>query len=161
MSFASAFSSNAVSICQACGLTSIDRLEKSRRFLIHLSSTSELTPRAMSALRDLLHDKMTEQEYKTPIDTFEIDIETEQVQFVPIMKEGRKALEKINAEKGLGFDDFDLDYYTNLFKVRYHYLLFIICAETIPLTSYHTQFVCMIILLEYKPNKGKTTTQSI
>jgi len=32
------------------------------------------------------------------------------------MEEGRAALEKINEEKGLGFDDFDLDCYTNLFK---------------------------------------------
>eukprot|EP00558_Chaetoceros_sp_UNC1202_P010944 CAMPEP_0197247068 /NCGR_PEP_ID=MMETSP1429-20130617/26081_1 /TAXON_ID=49237 /ORGANISM="Chaetoceros sp., Strain UNC1202" /LENGTH=128 /DNA_ID=CAMNT_0042707883 /DNA_START=56 /DNA_END=439 /DNA_ORIENTATION=+ len=30
MSFASAFSSNAVSICQACGLSTIDRLERSK-----------------------------------------------------------------------------------------------------------------------------------
>ena len=33
------------------------------------------------------------------------------------MKDGRKALEKVNAKMGLGFDDFDLDYYTDLFKV--------------------------------------------
>lgn len=37
---------------------------------------------------------------------------------VDIMQEGRKALEKINEERGLGFDDFDLDFYTDLFKVR-------------------------------------------
>lgn len=119
MSFASAFSSNAVSICQACGLNSIDRLERSRRFrILFASDVTELTPRAMNALRALLHDKMTEQEYKESIATFEIDIETEQVKFVPIMEQGRKALEKINKEKGLGFDDFDLDYYTNLFKEK-------------------------------------------
>ena len=132
MSFASAFSSNAVSICQACGLNSIDRLERSRRFRIHLNGgdsqpTTTLTPRAMTALRNMLHDKMTEQEYKEPINSFDIDIETEQVQFVPIMEQGREALEKINNEKGLGFDDFDLDYYTKLFKVcihRYEWICF-------------------------------------
>lgn len=126
MSFASAFSSNAVSICQACGLNSIDRLERSRRFHIHLfnsqdgdsdTSPSSLTPRAMSALREMLHDRMTEQEYEEPISSFEINVETEKVQTVLIMENGRKALEEINAKKGLGFDDFDLDYYTKLFKV--------------------------------------------
>ena len=117
MTFASAFSSNAVSICQACGLATIDRLEKSRRFRITLTNTSGLSPRALSAMHDILHDRMTEQEYKEPISTFDIDVVTEQVTTVPIMEEGRAALEKINKEKGLGFDDFDLDYYTNLFKV--------------------------------------------
>ena len=60
---------------------------------------------------------MTEEEYVEPKSSFEIDREAEEVQTVPIMKEGRVALEKINEEKGLGFDDFDLDYYTNLFRV--------------------------------------------
>lgn len=124
MSFASAFSSNAVSICQACGLTSIDRLERSRRYRIQLSTSTStstlalaLTPRAMDVIHNVLHDKMTEQKYDTPISTFDHHITPEKVQTVPIMEQGRKALEKINTEKGLGFDDFDLDYYTKLFKV--------------------------------------------
>jgi len=116
MTFASAFSSNAVSICQACGITTIDRLERSRRFRFTLSK--DLTPRAITAIHGMLHDRMTEEEYKESINTFDIDVVTEKVQTVPIMEEGRAALEKINKEKGLGFDDFDLDYYTNLFKVR-------------------------------------------
>jgi len=73
----------------------------------------------------MLHDRMTEQEYKEPIKSFDIDVVTEKVTTVPILEEGRAALEKINKKRGLGFDDFDLDYYTNLFKVRfatvYHY----------------------------------------
>lgn len=115
MTFASAFSSNAVSICQACGLSSIDRLERSRRYRFHLNQN--LTPRAVSAIHTMLHDRMTEQEYKEPISTFATEIKPKAVCSVPIMEEGRKALEKINKEMGLGFDDFDLDYYTNLFKV--------------------------------------------
>mmetsp|Transcript_1954 Transcript_1954/g.2633 ORF Transcript_1954/g.2633 Transcript_1954/m.2633 type:complete len:1318 (-) Transcript_1954:1092-5045(-) len=118
MTFASAFSSNAVSICQACGLSTVDRLERSRRFRLHLTPDSSLTARAMSTINNLLHDRMTEQEYKEPIASFDIDVKTEEVTLVPIMEEGRKALEKINGEKGLGFDDFDLDYYTNLFKEK-------------------------------------------
>lgn len=116
MTFASAFSSNAVSICQACGLTSIDRLERSRRYRFYLSK--DLTPRAVSAIHTMLHDRMTEQEYKEPISTFATDIKPKKFVTIPIMEEGRSALEKINKEMGLGFDDFDLDYYTNLFKVR-------------------------------------------
>ena len=115
MTFASAFSSNAVSICQACGLSTIDRLERSRRFRFTLNKA--LSPRALIDIHDILHDRMTEQEYKEPINTFDVNVVTEEVTTVPIMEEGRAALEKINKEKGLGFDDFDLDYYTNLFKV--------------------------------------------
>lgn len=115
MTFTSAFSSNAVSICQACGLTSILRLERSKRFLI--ISDKKLSEEAVKALKGMLHDRMTEEQYLTPLTTFDSGVETEKVAVVPIMEEGRKALEKINEEKGLGFDDFDLDYYTDLFKV--------------------------------------------
>jgi phosphoribosylformylglycinamidine synthase len=115
MTFASAFSSNAVSICHACGLSTVDRLERSKRFRFTLAK--DLTPRAKTVINGMLHDRMTEEQYKKPISTFDVDIVTEKVAIIPIMEEGRAALEKINKEKGLGFDDFDLDYYTNLFKV--------------------------------------------
>ena len=58
---------------------------------------------------------MTEMEYTTPIASFSTDNVPEPVTTVPILAEGRSALEKINATKGLGFDDWDLDYYTDLF----------------------------------------------
>lgn len=67
----------------------------------------------------MLHDRMTEEEYTTPISTFDSGAKVEPVVRVPIMEEGRSALEKINNERGLGFDDFDLDYYTQLFKVSW------------------------------------------
>ena len=117
MTFTSAFSSNAVSICQACALTSITRLERSKRFCFHLSPSASLSDEAVGVIKGMLHDRMTEQIYVEPIQTFKTDVITKDITTVPIMKEGRKALEKINAEMGLGFDDFDLDYYTNLFKV--------------------------------------------
>ena len=37
------------------------------------------------------------------------------VRVIPLMKEGRAALEKLSGEMGLGFDQADLDYYTDLF----------------------------------------------
>ena len=37
---------------------------------------------------------------------------------IPVLEEGRAALEKINSELGLAFDDWDLDYYTELFRER-------------------------------------------
>ena len=115
MTFTSAFSSNATSICAACGLTSVSRLERSRRYQITFDTVpSDAT---VAAIKRLLHDRMTEEEYVTPLTSFEAGVETKEIQWVPIMEEGRGALEKINNEMGLGFDEWDLNYYTELFQV--------------------------------------------
>jgi len=114
MAFTSAFSSNAVSICQMCNIP-ISRLELSRRFRFEL--TAALSDKAKETIKHKLHDRMTQEEYKVPISKFGTDVKPQPCKVVPIMKEGRKALERVNEEMGLGFDDFDLNYYTNLFKV--------------------------------------------
>lgn len=114
MTFTSAFSSNAVSVCKACDLP-IPRLELSRRYRFAL--TTALSAEATKVLKALLHDRMTEEEYIEALTTFDNGATAEPVKTVPIMEQGRKALETINEEKGLGFDDFDLDYYTQLFQV--------------------------------------------
>ena len=114
MTFTSAFSSNAVSICKACDLP-IDRLELSCRYRYTLSMS--LSDEAVKALKSMLHDRMTEEEYTAALTSFDSGAHPEPVQKIPIMEQGRPALEKINGEKGLGFDNFDLDYYTKLFKV--------------------------------------------
>ena len=114
MTFTSAFSSNAVSICKGCDLP-VGRLEQSRRYRFAL--TAALSSDAIKVLKAMLHDRMTEEEYLAPLTTFDNGATAEPVRTVPIMEQGRKALETINEEKGLGFDDFDLDYYTKIFKV--------------------------------------------
>ena len=114
MTFTSAFSSNACSICRACAIP-VERLELSRRYRFHL--TEDISEEATKQLKAMLHDRMTEQEYDKALTSFDSGASPKPVQTIPIMKEGRTALEKINGEMGLGFDDFDLDYYTTLFKV--------------------------------------------
>ena len=52
-----------------------------------------------------------------PVSSFDLDVEVKGVKMVRIMEEGRAALEKMNGEMGLGFDEFDLDFYTELFQV--------------------------------------------
>jgi phosphoribosylformylglycinamidine synthase len=116
MTFTSAFSSNAVSICKACDLP-ISRLELSRRYRFEVAGGA-LSDEAIKVLKSLLHDRMTEEEYPTKLTSFESGAHTVPTKTVAIMEKGRSALEEINKEMGLGFDDFDLDYYTDLFKVR-------------------------------------------
>lgn len=115
MTFTSAFSSNATSICQACDLP-VERCEQSRRY--RFETKTKLTDEAWDIIKTMLHDKMTEEIYTEPITSFDSGITPTPVKTVPIMEYGRSALEDINKELGLGFDDFDLDYYTSLFKER-------------------------------------------
>jgi len=58
---------------------------------------------------------MTECPYRSPLTTFETGVKPEPVRVIPLREQGRAALEGINREMGLGLDDWDLDYYTNLF----------------------------------------------
>lgn len=134
--FTSAFSSNATSICAACGLAAITRLERSCRYRITYSppsSSSSFSSEEDTTLvtttkmiKSLLHDRMTEEEYSAPVTSFHSGATVNPVTTVPIMEEGKVALMRINNERGLGFDDFDLNFYTDLFKVChiYIYILF-------------------------------------
>ncbi len=115
MTFTSAFSSNCVSIFVSCSLP-VDRCEQSRRY--RLATSDPISGKAIDVIKAILHDRMTEEIYQKPIISFDSGAVAMPVQTIPIMTEGRAALEQVNKERGLGFDDFDLDYYTVLFKVR-------------------------------------------
>ena len=93
----------------------ISRIERSRRFLLSLEERSALSDGQRPAFLSLVHDRMTECPYPAPLATFETGTKPEPVRIIPLLEEGRAALEKINREMGLGLDDWDLDYYTNLF----------------------------------------------
>jgi phosphoribosylformylglycinamidine synthase len=111
LTFCTAFSSNACEIFKQCGITTVTRFEKSIRY----GFIGSLEGGDLDALKAQLHDRMTEMEYEKPIESFDAGVSPEPVTTVPIMRDGRAALEKINSEKGLGFDEWDLDYYTDLF----------------------------------------------
>ena len=125
MNFTTAWSSNAVSVCHACGLTKITRIERSERYEI-VGSTEARKRGGMEAnsggrtssldyFANLLYDGMTECIYPEQLKTFETGIKPKQVYRVPMIEDGRPALQKINAEMGLGLDEWDIDYYYNLF----------------------------------------------
>jgi phosphoribosylformylglycinamidine synthase len=116
MTFTTAWSTNAVSICHACGLTAARRMERSRRFL--LRSGSPIDGPARNEVLASLHDRMTECGYPEPLTDFSSGAEPAPVGSVPVMTDGRAALERINDEFGLAFDDWDLDFYTALFRDR-------------------------------------------
>ncbi len=128
MNFTTAWSTNAVSVCHACGLTKIIRIERSRRYKLMLSKQlpphPPLTKGGMGGgdnslnlepFLDIIHDRMTECPYPERLTTFETGIKPEPFHVIPLVEEGKGALKKLNAEMGLGLDDWDLEYYYNLF----------------------------------------------
>lgn len=113
MNFSTAWSTNAVSICHACGLEKIRRMERSRRFL--LQRETPVTEEEMARFLPLIHDRMTETRYPDPLESFETGMVPQEVFEIPVLEEGRAALERVNREMGLAFDDWDLEYYRDLF----------------------------------------------
>jgi phosphoribosylformylglycinamidine synthase len=116
MNFTTAWSTNAVSICHACGLTKVRRIERSRRYLLRVGSP--LNDERRAAFLAMVHDRMTETPYPEPLQSFETGLAPAPVLEIPVLEEGRAALERANREMGLAFDEWDLDYYTDLFVKR-------------------------------------------
>lgn len=114
--FSTPFSTNCVNICHNVGLLEVKRLEFSLRYLIGIDSGT--TP--LNDLVDVLGDRMTQCQYtkeNIPKQSFDESlVKKEDWHSVPLLAEGRTALEKINVELGLAFGDWDLDFYTNMFK---------------------------------------------
>ncbi|MGB9715147.1 MAG: phosphoribosylformylglycinamidine synthase [Thermodesulfovibrionales bacterium] len=115
MNFTTAWSTNAVSICHACGLKKITRIERSRRYKLIIPPSPPLEKRAMGAFLEFIHDRMTECQYPEPLTTFETGIKPEPVFIVPLIEKGIEALRNINIEMGLSLDEWDINFYYNLF----------------------------------------------
>ena len=71
LSFQSAFSTNAVSVCASCGLDGVTRVEPSRRYGVATRGGRPLTAGEAAAFAALVHDRMTEQVYPRPLPSFD------------------------------------------------------------------------------------------
>lgn len=111
LNFQTAWSSNAVSVARAVGLAKITRLERSRRYLL----AGTLSAEELAAITSRLHDRMTECPYPAPLSTFATGARPEPAFSIPLIEEGRDALVRFNRTMGLGLDDWDIDYYYDLF----------------------------------------------
>jgi phosphoribosylformylglycinamidine synthase len=113
LAFTTAWSSNCTSMCHACGIHGIGRIEMSRR--LEIDSSVELNSDQVELFIQSVHDKMTECVYPSPLISFTNDINPEIVTTLPISTRGQAALEEVNESQGLGFDSWDLQYYTDMF----------------------------------------------
>ena len=117
LAFQSAWSTNAVGICGNCGLGKVTRLERSRRFQLHAApGAASISEEAKIAFAAVVHDRMTECVYDQPLATFITDTVPEEVYLVPVLAEGRAALERVDKEMGLAFDEEDFEFYLTLFR---------------------------------------------
>jgi len=105
MNFATAWSSNLVSICRAIGLDRITRVERSRRYLVPADENLQQFIAAN-------HDRMTECPYPEPLTTFETGVVPEAVYEVDLKKGGPDALLAI---PGISMDEWDRNFYYDYF----------------------------------------------
>ncbi len=114
LNFSTAWSTCALSIFNSIGIKKIKRIERSRRY--------KLIPRIdnfpINNFLNIIHDRMTECPYPKPLRDFSHGIIPKPIRIVPVLEEGRVALERINNELGLGWDEWDMDFYLKLFRNR-------------------------------------------
>jgi phosphoribosylformylglycinamidine synthase len=112
------WSTNATKICHACGLDSVIRIERSRRYQIAAKAGAALSSERLEQLYPLLYDRMTEAPYVRPLTTFESDKRPDPVRPIPLIEEGPEALQRL----GLAFDrpvlEHNYDYFTRVLRAN-------------------------------------------
>jgi phosphoribosylformylglycinamidine synthase len=116
LAFQSAWSTNAVGVCLNCGLGKVTRLERSRRFKLTLTKGTAMSDTLKLAFAQNVHDRMTECVYDEPLATFVTNAVPEPTYTIPVLAEGRAALERVDKEMGLAFDEEDFEFYLTLFR---------------------------------------------
>ena len=109
LNFATAWSSNMVSICRAIGLDCVTRVERSRRYLV----PGDADIREFIAAS---HDRMTECPYPEPLASFESGIVPEAVYEVDMKTRGPDALAEI---PGISMDERDRNFYYDYFVKKH------------------------------------------
>ncbi|MFA6043117.1 MAG: phosphoribosylformylglycinamidine synthase, partial [Patescibacteria group bacterium] len=105
LAIVSPFSTNAVAICHACGLQTITRVERSRRFVFKRADGTSLSSAEEARLLPHLYDRMTEERYGQPPKSFDQEVRRQPLPLIPILAEGKAALIRASKEMGLGLGD--------------------------------------------------------
>ena len=152
------FSTNIVKICQSCGLPSISRVEKSRRYEVQLEADSGLAENQKDRIYSLLYDRMTEAPYFHPLETFESGKNPEPVKLVPVLEKSVAALE----EFGFPCDPALLQHIADYFVKLGVNPTDVLCRQLMEMDSDHSRhrrFQGLIIIDGEK--KGKTLLEVI
>lgn len=114
--FQTAWSSNAVSICVACGIEAIDRLERSRRYTLRYPDGSLPPQHLIDQFQTAIFDRMTETIYPRVLVSFDTSIQPQKAFTIDVLGHGESALRDFNNTDGLAFDEDDIAYYSKLFR---------------------------------------------
>lgn len=113
LAFSTAWSSNCVSMCEACDIKGVRRVERTRRFKVF--SARKMTSAESTLFASMFYDRMTECVYEKPLETFVSNAQVKKHRVIQVLEKGPDALREINQEMGLGFEDWDIDYYYDIF----------------------------------------------
>ena len=109
LNFATAWSSNLVSICRAIGLSKVTRVERSRRHLVPAGQD-------LAVFVASHHDRMTECLYSAPLTTFETGVKPEPVYEIDLKSKGPDGLLEI---PGISMDEWDRNFYYDYFVKKH------------------------------------------
>ena len=112
----SPWSSKATDIAHVCGLGQIARIERGVAY--YVASKAALTAAERAAITAVIHDRMTE----SVVDSVEAAAAlfahhaAKPLATVPVLAQGRAALERANAELGLALSEDEIDYLVAAFR---------------------------------------------
>ena len=106
----SPWSSKATDIMHHCGLPQIKRIERGQMFYVRASR--ELTDAEVQAILPLLHDRMTQAVVRQSSEAAQLfaQHQPKPLATVPLMTNGRAALEQANQQLGLALAEDEIDY---------------------------------------------------
>jgi phosphoribosylformylglycinamidine synthase len=104
----SPWSSKATDILRNCGFSAVERIE--RGIVYTFTGDPNPTPAQLQALVPLLHDRMIEAPV-TDIEALFAQVDPRPLIHIPLLSEGRAALERANSEMGLALSDEEMDYF--------------------------------------------------
>ncbi len=108
----SPWSSKATDIARNCGLSAISRIERGTAFRIATRDRTPLAPEDRAALLPLIHDRMTEAVLSSLDDARVLfaHFAPKPLTTIPLLADGRTAIETANAELGLALAPDEIDY---------------------------------------------------
>ena len=113
----SPWASKATDIVKNCGIGGVLRVERGTVFSLAFSDGYVPSAEELETLASKLHDRMTESVVGSDFtgeDLF-VDLEGRPMATVPLMEEGRAALERANLDMGLAMSEDEIDYLADAF----------------------------------------------
>lgn len=109
LNFMTVASSTTTAVFNDCMIPEIERVERSTRIGIHETLSEEEVEVFLGSLfRQMFFDRMTQERYLVPLETFDSGRSRGELVWVPIISEGIDALRRFCAEAGISFDEQDM-----------------------------------------------------